>query len=103
LRTMPILSPNFLTRYFHVSGWGGAEWSNDHHALRTSHIWILISIGMWSKSSTVFVFAPHSTLKQRTREAAASVRPDVRGLVRQEMEYRLYVRRATNGANTELR
>jgi hypothetical protein len=42
-------------------------------------------------------------LKQRIREAAASVTPDVLGRVWQEMEYRLDVCRATNGAHTELR
>jgi hypothetical protein len=41
--------------------------------------------------------------KQRIREAAASVTPDVLGRVWREMEYRLDVCRATNGAHTELR
>ncbi|PNF25750.1 hypothetical protein B7P43_G12986 [Cryptotermes secundus] len=42
-------------------------------------------------------------LKQGIREAAASVIPGVLGQVWQEMEYRLKVRRATNGVHTELR
>jgi hypothetical protein len=41
-------------------------------------------------------------LKQRIREAAASVTPDVLGRVCQEVEYRLDVCRATNGAHIEL-
>jgi hypothetical protein len=40
--------------------------------------------------------------KQRIREAAASVTPDVLGRVWQEMEYRSDVCRATNGAHIEL-
>jgi hypothetical protein len=42
-------------------------------------------------------------LKQRIRGAAAPVTPDVLGRVWQEMEYRLDVYRATNGAHMELR
>jgi hypothetical protein len=42
-------------------------------------------------------------LKQRIREPAACVTPDVLGLVWQEMEYRLDVCRATNAAHTEFR
>jgi hypothetical protein len=41
--------------------------------------------------------------KQAIKEAAASVTADVLGGVWQEMEYRLDVCRATNGAHTELR
>jgi hypothetical protein len=41
--------------------------------------------------------------KQRIREAAASVTPHVLGRVWQEMQYRLDVCRATNGAHIELR
>jgi hypothetical protein len=41
-------------------------------------------------------------LKQRIREEATSVSPDVLGRVWQEMECRLDVCRATNGAHTEL-
>jgi hypothetical protein len=42
-------------------------------------------------------------LKQRIREVAASVTPDVFGRVWQEMEYGLDVCRATNAAYIELR
>jgi hypothetical protein len=42
-------------------------------------------------------------LKQRIREVAASVTPDVLRRMCQEMEYHLDVCRATNGAHIELR
>jgi hypothetical protein len=42
-------------------------------------------------------------LKQRIREVAASVTPDVLGRVWQEVEYRLDVCRATSRAHIELR
>jgi hypothetical protein len=42
-------------------------------------------------------------LKERIREAAASVTADVLGRVWQEMEYRLDVCRATNRAHIQLR
>jgi hypothetical protein len=42
-------------------------------------------------------------LKQQIKEVAASVNPNVLGRVWQEIEYRLDVCRATNGAQIELR
>jgi hypothetical protein len=54
---------------------------------------------------TVYSVRIHSIqhLKQRNREVAASVTPDVLGRVWQEMEYHLDVYRATNRAYIELR
>jgi hypothetical protein len=53
---------------------------------------------------TVYSVRNHSIqhLKQRIREVAASVTPDVLGRVWQEMEYRLDVCRAASGAHLKL-
>jgi hypothetical protein len=52
----------------------------------------------------VYSFRIHNIqpLKQRIREAATSVTPDVLGRVWQKVEYRLDVCRATSGAHLEL-
>jgi hypothetical protein len=85
-------------KHFHGSGLGGADGRNGPHALRTSH-------PLGYVKQIVYSVRMHDIqlLKQRLREAAASVNPDVLARVWQEMEYGLDVCRATSGAHIELR
>jgi hypothetical protein len=103
LRTMTTLLRNFLMRYFHGAGLEGADGSNGAHALRTWHPWIFISEGYVKQIVCSVHIHNIQHLKQRIREAAASVTPDVLGRVWQEMEYRLDVCRTTNRAPIGLR
>jgi hypothetical protein len=84
-------------RHVHGAGLRGANGSYDPHALRTSHPWGYVKQIIYS----VYIHNIQH-LKQRIREAAATVTPDVLGRVFQDMEYNLDVCRATNGAHIEL-